>query len=193
MIKSIQRRDQLIGDLPRGITHAGFMRICRETRVVAAATVALVAYLLAGCSSQGTGPSPTGDPAASSTSPTPSDSTPSASAPSTPTPVPSTPTLGPLTRAGYGANTPNGPTQARVDFAIGPSTLPAFTPHGRRLYVTFVCLGKGKFALGTLFDYSPCDGVSSTTALEGQTNAAQRLTVKTEPSTTWRILITSGS
>ena len=81
----------------------------------------------------------------------------------------------------------------RIDYQVGPKSLPAFTPKGEKLYVTFSCLGPGKLALGTLFTMSPCDGTSTTTALRGQTDKRQTLTLDTDMSTQWRLLITSGS
>jgi hypothetical protein len=81
----------------------------------------------------------------------------------------------------------------RVEYETGTRNLPRFTPPGKTPYVTFVCLGPGKMALGNLFDIAPCDGKPATTALQGQTGHEQALTVKADASTAWRILITSGS
>jgi hypothetical protein len=79
-----------------------------------------------------------------------------------------------------------------VSDATGTAILNTFTLKDGTLYVTFSCLGPGKFALGTLFDLSPCDGAGPTVALQVKKRVRQKLTVKVSPSTEWRLLIQDG-
>jgi hypothetical protein len=93
---------------------------------------------------------------------------------------------------GTGKNKPNGPVLLKVGLAHGRQTLPAFTPQGEVLYVTFVCAGDGVLTVGKLFDFTPCQGHAATMAVHGQKGIPQRLAVDAPASTSWRILIMSG-
>jgi hypothetical protein len=79
-----------------------------------------------------------------------------------------------------------------VSDATGTAILNTFTPKDGTLYVTFSCLGPGKFSLGTLFDLTPCGGAGSTVALQVKKRVRQKLTVKVSPSTEWRLVIQDG-
>ena len=169
----------------------------RSSQVYATACGAVILISsVAGCSagvsaSTGSSLSPTHGDSGSPSATAPEVVSPSGTTTPTASPLPSLPSA--LKPVGTGVNTPNGPTLVYVPLARGPQQLPEFTPLGAKLYITFSCLGKGKLSLGTVFDYSPCDGVAATTAIEeGRTGVAQHLRVNTEKDTTWRILITSG-
>jgi hypothetical protein len=97
-----------------------------------------------------------------------------------------------LRPVGTGTNKPNGPVVAHVDLASGDRHLSSFVPTGNTMYVTFSCLGEGAIKVGSLFDYSPCDGVSATVAVHGQRGLRQDLLVTANSATGWRLLISSG-
>jgi hypothetical protein len=97
-----------------------------------------------------------------------------------------------LSPTGDAGHEPNGEVLVQIPSATGTQALAPFVPGGETLYVTFSCRGPGELALGTLFTLGPCDGSSATVALEGQQKKRLDLTVTTDESTTWRLLIQSG-
>lgn len=71
----------------------------------------------------------------------------------------------------------------------GTLQLASFTPRGATIYVSWVCRGPGAFSLGSLFDFSPCEGRTATSTIQLKPGVAQRLTVRAEHATLWRLLI----
>lgn len=166
----------------------GGRRASRAAATTAAAYGLALASLLAGCSGGARhelSPRAPGVPRfqAPTSQPTPEPS-------STVTARPTFRALSPT--AAKGGPAPNGQTLLRINDARGARTLDAITPRGAVLYVTFVCLGSGHFTVGTLFNYSPCEGESLTVAIDGQAGKHLRLRVEAGPTTRWRLLITSG-
>lgn len=88
-----------------------------------------------------------------------------------------------------GLPSPTGRVLVQVAKHEGSVGLPDFTPRSSILYVTFSCVGPGSFALGSDFDVSPCDGTSTTGTMKAQAGVPERLTVRTAPTTVWRLLI----
>jgi hypothetical protein len=103
--------------------------------------------------------------------------------------------LAPLTPIGVsGGLQPNGPViLQRSGATLGSASLLAFAPKGNVIFVTFSCLGPGKFDFAGLFVSSPCDGTSSTVTLRGQTGKTLALRVVVDASTRWRLMVQDGN
>ena len=107
----------------------------------------------------------------------------------------SLPSLAALTPVGVtGGLQPNGPVIIeRSDAAQGPTSLKVFSPKGNAMFVTFSCLGPGKFNFGGLFTSAPCDGGPSTVTLRGQTGKTLALRLAVDPSTRWKLMVQDGN
>lgn len=107
----------------------------------------------------------------------------------------SLPSLAALTPVGVtGGLQPNGPVIIeRSDAAQGPTSLKVFSPKGNALFVTFSCLGPGKFNFGGLFTSTTCDGGSSTITLRGQTGKTLALRLTVDTSTRWKLMVQDGN
>lgn len=165
-------------------------RSCRRIdlrRAAAAVAAAWMFAFVAGCTSSR-------DDAVSRTPDTLASRTIESTAPMSTRPSPVAATLAPLKPiATLGKTAPNGPVLISIQFARGQQQLKPFLPRGRAMYVTFSCLGPGKFGVGSLFNISPCDGQGATVTLAGQAGITQRLLVHADAATTWRLLIMSGA
>jgi hypothetical protein len=80
----------------------------------------------------------------------------------------------------------------QISSATGDRRLPTFIANQPTLAVTFSCLGPGRFSVGTLFWLKPCDGTLSTMSVAGQKGVLERLVVRADSHTSWRLLIQEG-